>query len=63
MTLYSFLLTGITKCQLRSGREGMIDSTPYFLAYFYPRVAVYDDYNGMGPDAFMESHEFYKRFQ
>ena len=26
---------------LKSGREGMIDSTTYFLAYFYPRVAVY----------------------
>src|SRR3954469_18337042 len=24
---------------LRSGREGMIDSTTYYLAYFYPRVA------------------------
>ncbi len=28
---------------VRSGREGMLDSTTYFLAYFYPRVAVYDD--------------------
>jgi len=27
---------------LQSNREGMIDSTTYFLAYFYPRVAVYD---------------------
>jgi hypothetical protein len=26
----------------QSGREGMIDSTAYFLAYFYPRIAVYD---------------------
>jgi hypothetical protein len=25
---------------LQSRREGMIDSTTYFLAYFYPRVAV-----------------------
>jgi hypothetical protein len=33
---------------LRSGREGMIDSTTYFMAYFYPRVAVFDDYNGTG---------------
>ena len=31
---------------LESGSEGMIDSTTYFLAYFYPRVSVYDDYNG-----------------
>src|SRR5262249_34970811 len=29
-----------------AGREGMLDSTTYYLAYFYPRVAVYDDYNG-----------------
>src|SRR5574338_436915 len=27
----------------RPGREGMIDSTTFYLAYFYPRVAVYDD--------------------
>ncbi|TCJ16074.1 M1 family peptidase, partial [Flaviaesturariibacter flavus] len=26
-----------------SGREGRLDSTSFFLAYFYPRVAVYDD--------------------
>ncbi|HET7321456.1 MAG TPA: hypothetical protein VFI96_03105, partial [Longimicrobiaceae bacterium] len=31
---------------LEDGREGMIDSTTYYLAYFYPRVAVYDDYSG-----------------
>src|SRR5699024_11280255 len=31
---------------LTSGREGMIDSTTYYLAYFFPRVSVYDDYNG-----------------
>jgi len=29
---------------VESGREGMIDPTTYFLAYFYPRIAVYDDY-------------------
>ena len=47
---------------LQSGREGMIDSTTYFLAYFYPRVAVYDDYNGWDRMPFMESHEFYSDF-
>ncbi|MDP4261986.1 MAG: M1 family metallopeptidase [Bacteroidota bacterium] len=47
---------------LESGREGMIDSTTYFLAYFYPRVAVYDDYNGWDRMNFMESHEFYSDF-
>ncbi|MFI5130608.1 MAG: M1 family metallopeptidase [Chitinophagales bacterium] len=47
---------------LQSGREGMIDSTTYFLAYFYPRVAVYDDYNGWDRMNFMDSHEFYSDF-
>ena len=47
---------------LQSGREGMIDSTTYFLAYFYPRVAVYDDYNGWDRMEFVDSHEFYSDF-
>ena len=47
---------------LESGREGMIDSTTYFLAYFYPRVAVYDDYSGWDRMPFVESHEFYSDF-
>ena len=47
---------------VQSGREGMIDSTTFFLAYFYPRVAVYDDYNGWDRMNFMDSHEFYSDF-
>lgn len=47
---------------LQSNREGMIDSTTYFLAYFYPRIAVYDDYNGWDNMPFMEDHEFYSDF-
>ncbi len=45
----------------RPGREGMVDSTTYFLAYFYPRVAVYDDTHGWD---MMEhtGHEFYNDF-
>jgi hypothetical protein len=46
----------------RSNREGMIDSTTYFLAYFYPRVAVLDDYNGWDRMQFVDSHEFYSDF-
>jgi peptidase M1-like protein len=45
-----------------SGREGAIDSTTFFLAYFYPRVAVYDDYNGWDAVDFIESLEFYNDF-
>jgi hypothetical protein len=47
---------------LQSGREGMIDSTTYFLAYFYPRVAVFDDHSGWDRMAFVDSHEFYSDF-
>ena len=47
---------------VQSGREGMIDSTTYFLAYFYPRVAVRDDYNGWDRMNFVDSHEFYSDF-
>ncbi len=44
-----------------AGREGMIDSTTYYIAYFYPRVAVYDDYNGW--DTMDHAgHEFYSDF-
>jgi len=46
----------------QSGREGMIDPTTYFLAYFYPRVAVYDDYAGWDRIAFTDSKEFYNDF-
>jgi hypothetical protein len=34
----------------------------YFLAYFYPRVAVLDDYNVWDRMNFMDSHEFYSDF-
>ena len=43
-------------------REGMIDSTTWFLAYFYPRVAVYDDYNGWDTMPFTDTQEFYSDF-
>src|SRR6185437_3254853 len=47
---------------LEAGREGMIDSTTYYLAYFYPRVAVYDDYNGWDTMDFTDQQEFYSDF-
>ena len=46
----------------QSGREGMIDSTTWFLAYFYPRVAVFDDYNGWDTMEFTDVQEFYSDF-
>ncbi|MEP6725130.1 MAG: M1 family metallopeptidase [Bacteroidota bacterium] len=46
----------------QSNREGMIDSTTFFLAYFYPRVAVYDDYYGWDRLDFTDQQEFYNDF-
>lgn len=47
---------------LKSEREGMIDSTTFYLAYFYPRVSVYDDYNGWDRLPFTDYLEFYNDF-
>ncbi|HEY5462600.1 MAG TPA: M1 family metallopeptidase [Hanamia sp.] len=47
---------------LKSKREGMIDATTYFLAYFYPRVAVYDDYNGWDTYDHTDIFNFYNDF-
>jgi Peptidase family M1 domain len=47
---------------LESNREGMLDSTSFFLAYFYPRVAVYDDYAGWDRMTFSDGKEFYSDF-
>jgi hypothetical protein len=44
------------------GREGIIDSTSFYLAYFYPRISVYDDYNGWDRLDFLDAQEFYNDF-
>jgi hypothetical protein len=46
----------------QKGREGILDSTTFFLAYYYPRVAVYDDYNGWDRLDFTGGREFYNDF-
>jgi len=46
----------------QSGREGMLDSTTAYVAYFYPRVAVYDDYEGWDTMTFTDAQEFYSDF-
>jgi hypothetical protein len=47
---------------IESNREGMLDSTSFFLAYFYPRIAVYDDYAGWDRMTFTDGKEFYSDF-
>ena len=43
-------------------REGVLDSTSFYLAYFYPRVAVYDDYKGWDTQPHTGALEFYNDF-
>ncbi|WP_461534256.1 M1 family metallopeptidase [Sinomicrobium sp.] len=47
---------------VQSGREGAIDETTFFLAYFFPRVAVYDDYRGWDTMIFSGRQELYNDF-
>jgi hypothetical protein len=44
------------------GREGVIDSATFYLAYFYPRVSVYDDYMGWDTQPHTGGFEFYNDF-
>ncbi|WP_447640828.1 MULTISPECIES: M1 family metallopeptidase [Chitinophagaceae] len=46
----------------QSGREGMLDSTTIYAAYSYPRVSVYDDYNGWDRLEHSDRAEFYNDF-
>ena len=45
-----------------ANREGMTDPTTFYLAYFYPRVAVYDDLDGWDTMDFTDTQEFYSDF-
>jgi len=43
-------------------RTGAVDSTTFFLAYFFPRIAVYDDINGWNYYKYTNEQEFYNDF-
>jgi len=43
-------------------RTGQIDSGAFFIAYFFPRVAVYDDVDGWNKYPYRGSEEFYNDF-
>jgi len=46
----------------QDGREGQIDSTTFYVAYSYPRISVYDDYNGWDFIPHSLRQEFYNDF-
>jgi len=43
-------------------RTGKVDSTSYFIAYFFPRIAVYDDIDGWNDFFYSGRAEFYNDF-
>jgi len=47
---------------VQSGREGQIDPNTFFVAYSFPRISVYDDYNGWDMLPHSDRQEFYNDF-
>ena len=43
-------------------RDGQVDSTTFYAAYAYPRISVYDDYNGWDFLPHLGRNEFYNDF-
>ena len=43
-------------------RTGVVDSTSFFVAYFFPRIAVYDDIDGWCYYKYTNEQEFYNDF-
>jgi len=43
-------------------RTGQVDSGSYFIAYFFPRIAVYDDVDGWNKYPYLGTEEFYNDF-
>jgi hypothetical protein len=43
-------------------RTGQIDSGAFFIAYFFPRIAVYDDIDGWNRNPYLGDLEFYNDF-
>ncbi len=43
-------------------RTGQVDSGAFFVAYFFPRIAVYDDIDGWNRNPYLGSQEFYNDF-
>ena len=46
----------------QSGREGQIDDSTFYVAYSYPRVSVFDDYNKWDRLPHTDRQEFYNDF-
>jgi hypothetical protein len=54
---YSFILNKESHI-----RTGQVDDGAFFLAYFFPRIAVYDDIDGWNKFPYLGTQEFYNDF-
>lgn len=43
-------------------RTGQVDDGAFFIAYFFPRIAVYDDIDGWNKNPYLGTQEFYNDF-
>src|SRR5947207_10596805 len=43
-------------------RTGEVEDGAYFIAYFFPRIAVYDDIDGWNLNPYLGTQEFYNDF-
>jgi len=43
-------------------RTGQVEDGAYFIAYFFPRIAVYDDIDGWNRNPYLGTQEFYNDF-
>jgi len=43
-------------------RTGQVEEGAYFIAYFFPRIAVYDDIDGWNRNPYLGTQEFYNDF-
>jgi hypothetical protein len=56
------ILTGTFIIPLSSPRMGVKDSVSFFLGYWYPKIAVYDDINRWDMYPYEGEHEFYSGY-
>lgn len=59
---WSFEIPEKGSAGMDSGRMGRSRENLYYIAYWYPQIAVYDDVNGWFNDPFLGKSEFYHEF-
>ncbi|MEO5942513.1 MAG: M1 family metallopeptidase [Ferruginibacter sp.] len=60
--LHFFIKFSYTLNKTSHIRTGEVDDGSYFIAYFFPRIAVYDDIDGWNMNPYLGIQEFYNDF-